>query len=116
MGVCGFTGIDLVNRHAEFSLYIAPTFWGQGYGKKALQSLVSHGFNSYGFQVIWGESFAHNPATKMFVQLGFMHEGIRRNLYFREGKFIDAHLYSILREDWESQQSFEGYREQLCSI
>jgi RimJ/RimL family protein N-acetyltransferase len=112
IGVCGFTGIDLVNRRAEFSLYIAPALQRQGHGKKALKTLISHGFN--GFQVIWGESFAHNPATQMFIDLGFSKEGVRRDFYFRDGRFVDAHLFSILRSEWEKSEQFDGHRDQVC--
>lgn len=115
IGACGFTGIDLVNRKAEFSLYIAPCFQGKGQGKKALKLLISHGFNVYGFEHIWGESFVHNPATQMFIDIGFRREGIRRNFYFREGAFIDAHLFSILRAEWKNSESFEGCRKPNCS-
>src|SRR5688500_6897017 len=28
VGVCGLTDVDLVNRRAEFSIYIGPEHWG----------------------------------------------------------------------------------------
>lgn len=115
IGVCGLTGLDLVNRHAEFSLYIAPTFQGQGNGKNALKTLISHGFNTYGLEVIWGESFDHNPATKIFTDIEMKQEGTRRHFYFREGGFIDAHLFSILRSEWEKSEKFNDCRVQRCS-
>lgn len=107
VGVCGLTDLDLLNCNAEFSLYIEPNSQGQGYGKQALQTLICNGFNAYGLEVIWGETFEHNPAAKMFLQVGLKLEGVLRRRYFREGKFIDAHLYSIIRSKWER-------RAQLC--
>lgn len=99
VGVCGFTSIDNLNKRAEFSLYIGPQHWGNGLGKASLYTLCSHGFNSYGFNIIWGETFEGNPAEKMFLDLGFKKEGTRREFYFRDGKFIDAHLYSIKKDE-----------------
>lgn len=99
-GVCGFTSIDLINRRAEFSLYIDPSMFGRGLGTMALKTLLSHGFNQWGFHSIWGESFDGNPAVSMFKKVGMKHEGIRRDFYFRDGKFIDAHLYGILASEW----------------
>lgn len=99
-GVCGLTSIDPHNRRAEFSLYIAPEYQGMGLAPKALLTLVSHGMANLGLNCIWGESFDGNPAIEIFQRLGFMHEGIRRECYFRSGKFIDAHLYSILFAEW----------------
>lgn len=115
LGVCGLTGIDLVNRNAEFSLYIVPAFHRKGHGKKALKTLISHGFNTYGLEVIWGESFVNNPATKMYEGIGFSLDGVRRNFYYRDGRFVNAHLFSILRSEWECSDAFQGCRTHACS-
>ena len=102
VGVCGFTDIDHFNRRAEFSLYIAREHHGRGFGKGALMTLFNHGFIDLGFNVIWGETFDNNPAAKMFEDIGMKKEGVRRDFYFKKGKFINAALYSILRSEWHS--------------
>lgn len=99
-GVCGFTSIDLVNRRAEFSIYIDPKLKGGLLGTRSLKTLLAHGFKNFGFNSIWGETFEHNPAAKLFEKLGFTTEGRRRDFYFRDGKFIDAILVSIKAEEW----------------
>ena len=104
-GVAGFTSIDHFNRRAEFSLYLRPDLHGKGHGKAALRVLLAHGFDNLGFNVIWGECFAENPAARMFESLGFVKEGTRRDFYWRDGRFIDAHLYSLKRTDWIASQS-----------
>lgn len=115
VGVAGLTGLDLINRRAEFSLYIGPEFHKNGYGKDALKTLVSHGFNTFGLESIWGESFAFNKAQDMFKAIGFCCDGIRRKFYFREGTPVDSILYSILRTDWQDSRHFEDFRGQKCS-
>jgi len=102
LGVCGLTDIDLINRRAEFSLYIGPEYHGNGYGEAALRLLLEKGFKTYGLNSIWGETFDGNPAAKMVEKIGFKKEGTRRAFYFRDGKFIDAHLYSILNSEFQS--------------
>jgi RimJ/RimL family protein N-acetyltransferase len=102
VGVCGLTSIDLINRRAEFSLYISPTDQGKGIGRKALKSLFYHGFNGLNLHVIWGESFEGNPARKMFRELGMVEEGIRRDFYYKNGKYINAVLYSITRDEFHA--------------
>jgi [ribosomal protein S5]-alanine N-acetyltransferase len=104
IGVCGLTGIDFINRRAEFSLYIMPECHGKGFGEKALQALLEKAFNSYNLNIVWGETFDGNQAASTFEKLGFIKEGTRRQFYYRKGVYIDAHLYSISREEW-SQQS-----------
>jgi RimJ/RimL family protein N-acetyltransferase len=99
VGVCGLTSIDLVNRNAEFSLYIAPAFQGGGYGKKALQKLCDFGFNNLGLRRIWGEVFEKNPALEMFMSIGFSKEGLLRNSYYREGRWINSTIIGLLSEE-----------------
>lgn len=100
VGLCGLTDIDLVNRRAEFSLYIGPEFWHRGYAFGGLTQLFSWGFNSLGLNRIFGETFRDNPAAKIFERLGMENEGIRRDHYFRNSNFIDAYLYSISAADF----------------
>ncbi len=108
IGVCGFTSIDLYNRRAEFSLYVAPRAQKNGFGRVALSLLLDHGFKNLGLNLIWGESFDQNPATQLFDKLGFVKEGTRRQFYFRDGKLIDAHLYSLTSEEWNARHNLNS--------
>ena len=99
VGVAGLTSIDLVNSRAEFSLYIAPSEQGRGLGKHALKTLCLFGFEELGLNSIWGESFDGNPAIKIFTDVGFVKEGVRRDFYFKGGVFVDAVLVSIQRHE-----------------
>lgn len=101
LGVCGLTSIDLINRRAEFSLYIAPFDHKKGYGRSALRTLCKFGFDELGLNLIWGESFETNGGMAMFRQIGFVKEGVRRKFYFKGGKFIDAHLFSLLKNEFK---------------
>jgi RimJ/RimL family protein N-acetyltransferase len=102
VGVCGLTDHDMHNRRAEFSLYIAPEHQGQNLGRMALKTLMAHGFLNLNLHLIWGEAFSDNPAMKTFDEVGFKRDGIRRDFYFREGKYVDAHLFSITEKEWKS--------------
>jgi UDP-4-amino-4,6-dideoxy-N-acetyl-beta-L-altrosamine N-acetyltransferase len=105
VGVTGLTDIDLVNRRAEFSLYIDPDLHGRGLGTRALKTILKYGFSVLGLNLIWGETFAGNSASRTFETLGMVKEGTRRDFYYRCGDYIDAHLYSIRRQEWEQRHS-----------
>lgn len=111
VGACGLTSIDYVNRRAEFSLYIGKDHQGKGLGKDALIELFKFGFSSLGLNRIYGETFAENPAIKLFEGLGMEKEGDRRDYYFRDGRFIDAHLYSISATDFNTVLGINEYKE-----
>lgn len=104
VGVCGLTSIDHINRRAEFSLYIAPQFQKKGLARKALKMLFNFGFDELNLNIIWGETFDGNPAIKLFEKMGMVKEGTRRDFYFKEGRFIDAHLYSLKKSDIKSTE------------
>lgn len=100
LGVCGLTSIDRQNQSAEFSLYIHPGAQKKGYGGQALRLLLRHGFLDMNLNRIWGESFDENPAKAMFLKLGMKSEGTLRETYFKEGRFINSEIFSILRNDY----------------
>lgn len=97
LGCCGLTDIDMVNRRAEFSLWIHPDEQSEGHGRHALAMLLAYGFKDLGLNRIWGETFAGNPAVKLFSNMGMEKEGTRREFYYRDGEFIDCHLFSMSR-------------------
>ncbi len=103
VGVCGLTSIDYRNSRGEFSLYVAPSFQRRGIGKIALMVLLAHGFTNLGLHLIYGETFDGNPATKTFEALGMTKEGTRRSFYWKGGRRLDAHLYSITRDEWHAR-------------
>ena len=108
VGVCGLTSISPINQSAEFSLYIAPEHQGNGHGKKALLVLLRHGFLDLNLNRIWGESFDGNPAKKTFLEIGMRSEGVLRETYFRQGRFIDSEIFSMLRSEYVDRYDLGG--------
>jgi RimJ/RimL family protein N-acetyltransferase len=101
VGICGLTDVDLINRRAEFSLYIGPEFRRQGYARKGLVTLFHHGFRNMNLHSIWGETFEGNPAHRLFQEL-LKKDGIRRDFYFRDGRYINCTLYSVRASEFLS--------------
>ena len=102
VGCAGLTSINMINRRAEFSLWIEPSEHGKGYGTSALCNLLDYGFCSLGLNRIWGESLAGNPAMRLFKAMDMDQEGKRRDFYFKDGVYHDAHLFSINRAKFDA--------------
>ena len=98
-GVAGLTYIDRQNSRAEFSLWIMPDEQGKGRGTAALKTLFDHGFDDLNLHLIYGETFDGNPALDLFVKkLHMRYDGMRQEFYFKNGRYIDAHIISLTRE------------------
>ncbi len=105
VGACGLTSIDYINSRAEFSLYTFPSFRKSGYAKKGLTLLFEFGFEELNLNLIWGETFENNPAQYIFEKIGMTKEGIRRDFYYKNGKYINAILYSIKKAEFNTAAS-----------
>jgi RimJ/RimL family protein N-acetyltransferase len=44
---------------------------------------------------------------RVMEKAGFKEEGTMRKCFFSRGEFRDAHLYSILREEWEEPKDID---------
>lgn len=104
IGICGLTDIDLVNRRAEFSLYLGPEYQGHGLSRPSLFTLFSYGFKELGLKSIWGETFENNRAQNVFTSIGMKEDGRRRQFYFKDGEFCDAILFSMLDTEFKEQK------------
>jgi len=102
VGICGFTSIDMINRHAEFSLYIFPDFRLNGFAEKALKLLFKHGFYDLNLRQIWGETFENNPAYSLFKKLGMKDDGVRREFYYKNGQYLNAKMISIMKDEFNA--------------
>lgn len=117
VGICGLTDIQY-GLSAEFSLLIHTNQQRQGFGRKALLSLMQYGFSyELDLKLIYGETFIYppdylggidfkkenylgkiNPAWKLFEALGFKIEGITRMRYSKAGVPVDSLHFSMTRE------------------
>lgn len=100
VGTCGLTSINWTHRTAEFSLFIAPEFQYKGFGEAALRALLKFGFWDLNMETIWGETFADNPARRLFKKVGMTEEGVCRSMYEKQGQRIDSVRISILKEEF----------------
>jgi RimJ/RimL family protein N-acetyltransferase len=74
---------------------------GKGYGTEAVQIMVDYLFLSKDIVRIQAVTNVKNvPSQKVLEKVGFRREGIIRKSGFVRGEWVDACLFSILREEW----------------
>ena len=107
VGNLGFINIDKRDRSAEIGIAIGEKdLWDKGYGREALQLLLTHGFDNLNFNRIFLRVYEVNKrGIRCYEKAGFKHEGKMRQARFFEGHYIDVLLMSVLRDEWRQEQS-----------
>lgn len=100
IGGCGFNNLQVGKSHrAEIGYWLAKPYWGQGIMTAVVRTLCNHGFEQLGLVKIEAHVFADNTASaKVLQKCGFQQEGFLRKHYFKDGKFIDARLFALVRD------------------
>ena len=106
IGNCGLHNLDWKNRGCVFGIFIGDkTYWSKGYGSDAARTMVQYAFEQLGMNRVELEVYAFNPrAIRAYEKAGFQRDGIRRQALYRDGKFHDIYLMSVLREDWDKRK------------
>lgn len=106
-GVGGLYEIDLYARHAELGVSFAEGPWrGHGYGELAHRMLVEYAFNDLNLRRILGSVHADNVGVlRLCEKLGFQLEGIRKEFRWVNGRYVDLHLLSMNRANYDEAQS-----------
>lgn len=98
VGVCGLHGADARHRCAELGICIGDrAAWGKGIATEATRLLVRHGHEALRLHRIYLHVYEDNAAAiRVYEKVGFAREGVLREEHFREGRFWDTVVMSIL--------------------
>lgn len=104
--VIGRIYISKINRHDD-SLDITRIYIGslehrrKGYGEEALRLILEYCFiNLHTERVTIDHLTGNEPASRLYLKLGFQYEGTARNSAKKNGKFHDLHIMSLLRSEY----------------
>lgn len=88
-------------RSCTFRTLIGPRGRGRGLGTEATRLIVGHGFERLGLRRIQLEAYGNNPrALRVYEKVGFVVEGVRREVTFRDGEWVDEVIMAILDREW----------------
>ena len=107
IGLVSLTGIDMLNRSAEFHIMIGDAgSQNKGAGTYATEEMLRHAFDNLNLHRVMLTVLDDNKrAQHMYEKVGFVREGILRSVYYKGGTYVNAMIYSILREDFKHQNS-----------
>jgi RimJ/RimL family protein N-acetyltransferase len=104
IGGCGFDSLQNGKSHrAELGYWLAKPYWGRGIMTAVVRRLCELAFAEFGVTKITAYVFADNLASaKVLAKCGFEQEGYLRKHYFKDGKYLDAKIFALLKT-WPSR-------------
>lgn len=102
IGSLALFDVDHVNGSAGIGISIGEkALWGKGYGTDAMNALLDFGFGMLRLERLWLEVYDFNKrARRSYDKSGFVSEGIERHAVYKQGRYLDVELMSMLRDEW----------------
>jgi ribosomal-protein-alanine N-acetyltransferase len=86
------------SHRAEIGYWLAKPFWGRGIMTAVVKAVCQHAFENLGLARITAHVFSFNDASARVLQkCGFEQEGYMKKHYLKDGKFIDAKAYGLVK-------------------
>jgi RimJ/RimL family protein N-acetyltransferase len=90
---------DWSNHHLLAGMDLDPEYQNAGIGTALYESLIEEVLEDGSIHKIWLEVLSNNyRAIHVYSKLGFMVEGIRQDHLYRDGKYIDSIIMSIIKD------------------
>jgi UDP-4-amino-4,6-dideoxy-N-acetyl-beta-L-altrosamine N-acetyltransferase len=100
LGIVGFTGIDRTSQNSSWAFYASPQA-PKGTGSRMELLALDYAFNKLRLHKLCCEVLAFNtPVIKLHEKFGFKVEGVLRDQYRRDGRFIDIYRLGLLANEW----------------
>lgn len=103
IGTSGIEGIDWRNRRATTGVMIGEKEeWGKGYASEAHRLRTRYAFEELNLEKLKTWVYVENVASRRALEkVGYKQYGLARREMYREGRWHDAWLGELLRDEWE---------------
>lgn len=101
IGVCGLS-VDSKQKNASFGIFIGDkNYWNIGLGTETTKLLLKHGFNKLKLSQITLKVYNYNVrAMVVYENCGFKHEKTLPRHRLWQGRYYDALIMTISRDEW----------------
>jgi RimJ/RimL family protein N-acetyltransferase len=88
----------------DVGYWLGKPYWGRGLMREALTAVLDLSFGALDHEKMEAEVFTSNVRSIRLVEsVGMQWEGTIRFSRFKRGRWVDSHLYGILREEWRAR-------------
>lgn len=104
IGLASIVAMDLINRSARSQILIGQKdCWGKGFGSQAVELLLGFAFLERGLERMWVRILETNKASiALHEKIGYQREGVMRKAAYKNGKFQNVVVLSLLREEFDA--------------
>ena len=94
-----FPQSDIHEKNAEIGYWLAEKYWGEGIMTKAIQEIVTYGFQTFDIVRIFARPFSNNlKSQRVLEKAGFELEAKLKKALFKNEEFIDELIYAKLND------------------
>ncbi len=93
------------NHAAEIGYWIAANKWDNGYATQATALILKYLFEEINVNKVFAYHYTENPASgKVMIKNHMVYEGILRENIYKQGKYYDVAVYSILKKEYAKSE------------
>lgn len=101
VGMVRMDEIDTTNRSIRVGCDVFPWKRGQGYGSKTFAAVLKYAFDYLNMHRVWLAVIESNGiARHVYEKHGLREEGRYRDAIFRDGRYVDYLVMSILEHEY----------------
>lgn len=106
-GGIGLHGLkDVYRYNGEIGYWLSERYWGRGIISDAVAAMVNHAFTQTSWLRLFACIFENNPSSmRVLEKNGFRLEAVHMKAVMKEGKLMDEHLYTLLKDQWLASSS-----------
>lgn len=106
IGSVGFYSWDKDHDRAKMGYDLKPPHWGKGIMKEALERVIRYGFEEMALNRVEVTIMETNPRSiALATTVGFVEEGVLREFSKADDRYLDEHVFSLIRRDWEAYRN-----------
>ena len=100
-GCVRYNYIDWTHKNTELGYWLGAAFSGYGLVTKACRVLIEHAFTDLGLHRVEIRCMGENIKSRRIAErLGFVREGVLRQVRWRRDHFEDHVVYGMLATEW----------------
>lgn len=96
--------LDRYSAVYSHSIILRPGLANLAAGYETTQLVLAMAFDDLGSERFWCMAAEENTiANRLFLAGGGSHDGKIRHVYFRDGRWWDANMYAIVKDEWRAR-------------